>query len=461
MSSPNYFVSIELGPSCRTAKQRLTGGPALRSIQLHRKAAWEWKGCLINSAGVVIVGAGLAGLACAQRLSRAGIDVTVLEASDAVGGRVQTDVIDGYRCDRGFQLINPSYPALKQVIDLSQLDLRAFDAGVVVAHGSQRWTLADPRREPARLLTTLRAPLGSTADKLRFAAWAAQSLRPVRRQLAEPDQELATDLDVAGVTGLLRTGVVEPFLAGVLAERDGSTSAQFAKLLVRSFVLGTPSVPSLGVARLPELLASSLPDATIHLGATVESVTDGGVGTAEKEIAARAVVIATDPVTAASLTGQPTVSMKPLTTFWHTCAEPPTRQRLLHIDADRRGPVVNTAVMTSVAPTYAPAGRCLIATTTLGADVSTEAEKAARQHAGLIYGIDPQAWDLVTTHVIKEALPVQAPPLHIRRPVALSDRLFVAGDHRDTASIQGALVSGRRAASAVLAQFAGFGRDFS
>ena len=230
---------------------------------------------MINSTDVVIIGAGLTGLACAQRLTGAGIDVVILEASDAVGGRVRTDVIDGYRCDRGFQLINPAYPALQKVIDIRDLDLRSFDAGVVVAHGSQRWTLADPRREPARLLSTVGAPLGSMADKLRFAAWAARSLLPVRRQLAEPDRTLAADLDSAGVTGQLRTGVVEPFLAGVLAERDGSTSAQFTKLLVRSFVLGTPSVPSLGVGRLPELLAASLPATALRLGTAAESLTAG------------------------------------------------------------------------------------------------------------------------------------------------------------------------------------------
>jgi phytoene dehydrogenase-like protein len=401
---------------------------------------------------VVIVGAGLAGLACAQRLTRAGMDVLILEASDAVGGRVRTDVIDGYRCDRGFQLINPAYPVLKKVLDLEELDLRAFDAGAVVAHGSQRWTVADPRREPAKLLETARAPLGSIAEKLKFAAWAAQSLLPVRGQLAEPDRTLSADLDAAGVTGSLRTGVVEPFLAGVLAERDGSTSAQLVKLLVRSFVLGTPAVPSLGMQRLPELLAASLPDTVVRLGAAVQSLTAGGVLCDGEEIQARAVVIATDPSTASALTGESAARMKPLTTFWHTGGEPPTRQRLLHLDADLRGPVVNTAVMTTIAPTYAPAGRCLIATTTLGADGSAAAERAARRHAGQIYGVDPGAWQLVTTHVIKEALPVQEPPLRIRQPVALSDRLFVAGDHRDTASIQGAFVSGRRAATAVLAQ---------
>ena len=98
--------------------------------------------------------------------------------------------------------------------------------------------------------------------------------------------------------------------------------------------------------------------------------------------------------------------------------------------------MVNTAVMTAVALTYAPAGRCLTATTTLGAEGSAQAEEAARRHAGLIYGVDTSGWELLTTHVIKEALPAQAPPLQVRQPVALSERLFVAGDHRDTASIQ-------------------------
>src|ERR671910_111834 len=333
------------------------------------------------SAPVIVVGAGLAGLACAQRLNRAGVAVQVLEASDAVGGRVRTDLLGGFRCDRGFQLLNRAYPVLDHVLNPAELDLRTFGAGVVVAHGSQRSVLADPRRLPARLPATLAAPLGSITEKLRFVRWAARSLRPVRRILAEPDCTLAEDLEQAGLVGRLRTGVVGPFLAGVLAEQDGSTSARFAALLVRSFVLGSPAVPSLGMARLPELIATSLPP-----------------------------------------------------------------------DADRRGPVINTAVLTAVAPTYAPAGRPLIATTVLGADGSGEAELAARRHAALIYGSDPGSWEPITSHVIAAALPAQPPPLQIRRPVALANGLFVAGDHRDTASIQGALVSGRRAASAVLAR---------
>ena len=403
------------------------------------------------SAPVLVVGAGLAGLACAQRLGRAGVEVQVLEASDEVGGRVRTDLVDGFRCDRGFQLLNPAYPVLRRVLDLGQLDLHAFKAGVVVAHGSQRSVLADPRRAPARLPGTIAAPIGSLAEKFRCARWAARSLRPVRRILAEPDRALAEQLDDAGLTGRLRSGVLEPFLAGVVAERDGSTSAHFAALLVRSFILGSPSVPSLGMGRLPQLIAASLPAGAVRLGTRVRRVTARAVRTDDEELSARAVVVATDPGTAAELTELPQPSMKGLTTFWYTSSEPPTRQPLLHLDADGRGPVINTAVMTAAAPTYAPAGRSLIAATVLGADGSTAAEFQARRHASTIYGSDPGMWELVTSHVIPAALPTQPPPLDPRRPVELTGGLFVAGDHRDTASIQGALVSGRRAASAVLA----------
>ena len=109
---------------------------------------------------MIVVGAGLAGLACAQRLSQAGVAVQILEASDAVGGRVRTDLLDGFRCDRGFQLVNPAYPVLDHVLDPAELDLRAFGAGIVVAHGPQRSVLADPRRLPARLPATLASPIG-------------------------------------------------------------------------------------------------------------------------------------------------------------------------------------------------------------------------------------------------------------------------------------------------------------
>lgn len=407
-----------------------------------------------QEAPVVVVGAGLAGLACAQRLVAVGLEVVVLEAADAVGGRVRTDVIDGYRCDRGFQLLNPAYPVLRRVLDVADLDLRPFGAGVVLASEDGRWLLADPRRAPTKLATTVRsavqAPLGTMQDKLRAAAWAARTLGPVRGLLARPDRTWAADLAARRITGPLRDGVLEPFLAGVLAESDGSTSANLVALLVRSFLLGTPAVPSLGMSRLPELIAASLPEGAVWLDTPVRRVHGRRVATDAGEVAAAAVVVAADPPAAARLTGRPSVPMKALTTFWHAARSSPSAQPYLHLDAARRGPVVNTAVLTSVAPSYAPAGRSLVATTILGTDGSVGAELVARRQAGLMFGVPTDDWELVTTHVITEALPVQAPPLDARQPNETPDGVVLAGDHLDTASIQGAMVSGRRAATTVL-----------
>jgi phytoene dehydrogenase-like protein len=406
-----------------------------------------------SAAPVLVVGAGLAGLACATRLHDAGVPVVVLEASDTVGGRVRTDVVDGFRCDRGFQLLNPAYPEVPRVLDLDALDLRGLGAGVVVASGGRRHLLGDPRRLPSALPGDLLAG-GSLRSKVGFLRWALPALGPVDRLLAREDGPLGASLDAAGIDGRFRTGVVDGFLAGVLADDGGTTSTTFARLLVRSFALGLPGVPARGMGEVPRQLAARLPAGAVRLGAPVTAVRPGVVTTADGvEHAAAAVVVATDPRTAGTLTGVRVPPMRGLTTYWH--APPagipsPATRRLLHLDGDRSGPVVNTAVMTDVAPELAPPGRVLVASTVLGADGDAAQERTVLAQLGRVYGVPTQHWSTVTVHRIREALPAQLPPLVRRRPVVLDDGVLVAGDHRDTASIQGALVSGRRAADALL-----------
>ena len=406
----------------------------------------------------MVVGAGLAGLACALRLHAAGVEVDVREAGHRVGGRVATDVVDGFACDVGFQLVNPSYPALVAVLEeigagLPALALRRFGAGVVVASAGGRHVLADPRRMPSALWSSLTAPLGSLREKAAFAAWAALAgyADPVR--VARPrrgDTTLAASLDAAGVHGRLRSAVVEPFLAGVLGEDAGWTSAAFARLDVRSFVRGTPSVPAAGVGALPETMAAALPAGAVVLDAPVRSVSETGL---DRAGGPDAVVVATNASTATALVpsiGPP--RWNALTTFWHATDRAPSTARLLHVDGDRRGPVVNTAVMTNVAPTYAPAGRHLVASTVLGDRGDAATERAVREHVALVYGTSTSGWDLVRVHALPRALPAMPPPLEPRRAVDLGDGVFVTGDHRDLASQQGALTSGRRTADAVLAR---------
>ena len=399
----------------------------------------------------------------------------MLEQADAVGGRVRTDLVDGFRCDRGFQLLNPSYPEARRTLDLAALDLRPLPGAVVIASRAGRRVLGDPRRTPLALLPAALigdlTAAGGPREKLAFARWALRSARRSPADLlAAPDEPWGTALVRLGIDGRLRRTVLEPFLAGVLGEADGSTSRRFVELLLRSFVLGRPAVPAAGMQAIPDQLAAALPPGTVHCGVRVDSIGGHGDGataasrtastrhvrTSGGTVAARVVVVAVDPTGAAALAGTAEARMYPLTTFWHTCAEPPPgRGGALHLDGDRRGPVVNSVVLSAAAPTYAPAGRALIATTMLGLPASdpasADSEPGVRRQLARIYGVDTSSWELVTQHAIERALTPMAPPLDLRRAVSLADGLFVAGDHRDSASSQGALVSGRRAADAVLA----------
>ena len=190
-------------------------------------------------ADVIVVGAGIAGLRCATRLLELGRDVVVLEKEDIVGGRVRTDVVDGFRCDRGFQVLNPAYPAMKRWVDLEALELASFRAGVLVRQRDGLAVVADPVREPRLLSATLRSGYVRPLELAALGRWAARVMLNPRAVKAQPDRALADSFDAAGVTGRLRTEVLDPFLAGVLVDSHGRTSANFTKLLVRSLRCAT------------------------------------------------------------------------------------------------------------------------------------------------------------------------------------------------------------------------------
>lgn len=404
---------------------------------------------------VIVVGAGLAGLRCAGVLQQAGLDVTVLEAADRVGGRVATDVVDGFLVDRGFQVLNPAYPALAGAVDVAALRMQPYGAGVLVRTSDGLRTLAHPVRAPKELRRTLSSGLLGLRDVAGLVRWLAPVLAAPQRSLGSPDRAWGTALDELHVTGELR-GVLERFLAGVLVESRGETSARFVRLLLRSFVLGSPGVPRDGMRALPAQLAASLRD--VRLGTRVESVSAGpgqpAVVADEQRLTARAVVVATDAPAARTLVDLPPGGTRGLVTWWFAAESPPTASRMLAVDGRGDGappgPVWNTGVASNAAPSYAPAGRHLVHATTLLDRPDGEAPEAdVRRHLAAIYGCDTGSWGVVARHRIEHALPATPPGQCLRRPVRLGDRLFVCGDHRDTASIQGALVSGRRTAEAV------------
>jgi phytoene dehydrogenase-like protein len=406
---------------------------------------------------VAIVGAGLAGLACARRLADAGIPVLVLEASDGVGGRVRTDEADGFLLDRGFQVLLTAYPEARRVLDFGALGLKAFYPGALVHTQGRFHRAADPWRHPLDAVSTLFSPLGTFADKAHITALRHRVTAGCWDDLAgRPETTTLEALRRAHLSSKIIDRFFRPFLGGVLAGRELTASSRMFEFVFRAFAAGEVCLPARGMGAIPAQLRAALPADAVRLGARVERIDDGRVRLSGGEtVAARAVVVATEAPEAARLTGlagHP--GGRALTCLYFAAERAPIDQPILLLDGDGAGPVNNVAVPSAVASSYAPPGAALVSATVLGSPVPDDAalEAAVRAQLAGWFGATTRRWRHLRTYRIPFAQPEQAPPALTpwRRAVRLRPALYVCGDHRDNASINGALESGRRAADAVL-----------
>jgi hypothetical protein len=370
---------------------------------------------------VTVIGAGLAGLSAALTLQGAGRLVRVIEASDRVGGRVASDVIDGFTLDRGFQLINSQYPELKRLKVMEEVDFIAAPRAVEISLGEDRIVLGDPRSHP---LSAFSSETGSLTSKVNFLRY-LYSHSSVSISVEDELQKL----------GDLYKKVLCPFLTGVFLTSPANVNAVIGKEIIRSFISGKPGIPTRGVGALPEALAKRL--SNIELGRNINSLNE----------LTGPVIVATDVTTAAQLLDMTSVpKLAASTTWYHEIPTQLTSSKCLVIDGQKRGPVVNSIAISNLAPSYAPAGKTLLSSTT----VEFASESEVRRHLALLWGADSSDWSLIAKYEIPKSLPIFAPGAQGVTSAKIANNIYVAGDYRSTPSQNGALLSGRLAAEELL-----------
>lgn len=420
---------------------------------------------------IVIIGAGLAGLTCARELVREGRKVLVLEAAEQVGGRVRTDMHeDGYRLDRGFQVLFTAYPSAQRHLNFENLKQRFFEPGALLVKEGKLYEIADPLREPGHLLAGMLNPLISATDKLRVLRLRAEVTRISTAGIfagkGQPGGQDESTEDYLRRLHFTEQGFLanfaRPFYGGIFLDRALTTSARMFQFTFKMLATGQIMLPAEGMQRVPEMLAAALPAGSIRYRARVSSlqIAEGrvtGVQLSNGEtLEAEQVVVATDSPAAARLTGRtlPTEARSCVCVYFGG-KERLYKERKILLNTASDSYVNNAVLLSNIAPTYAPPRRHLLSATILnpGTDDDEQiAERALAEIARWFPAHDLSAWQMLGVYRIPFAQLVQPSGFFDKQPTNATDiaGLYLAGEYTTSSSIHGAMHSGEHAARALL-----------
>ena len=406
---------------------------------------------------VIIVGAGMAGLAAAVHLHRQGRKVLLLEASDRAGGRIKTDSHEGFLLDRGFQVLLTAYPETQTLLNYTDLKLKKMLPGATVLYDGGSFEIADPFRRPSAAFATLFAPVGTLKDKIN-TLWLKNKLQKltIDEIFEQPEQTTLKQLADYGFSPKMIERFYAPFLSGIFLENELKTSSRMFDFVMKMFSDGDVAVPELGMEEIPKQLVAMLPEGSIQCNAKVTAIEGKTVVTEDGTVMeANQILLAT---TANNLTQKffpkQKMTSHQVTNIYFEANEAPTEKAVVILNASTKKKWVNNlTVISNVSKAYAPKGKVLISVSFNGIPTidDTILAEYMKQELKQWYGEKVNSWKMLKAYRIEYALPTQESVRNTidASEIKISDTLFICGDNLLNGSINAALKTGRLVAEAM------------
>lgn len=410
-----------------------------------------------NDKNILIIGAGIAGLTAAIELEKAGLSTTILEGSFKVGGRVKTDEIEGCKLDHGFQVLLTAYPEVNEYLDLNKLDLKSFDPGAIIFSNGKVNSIYDPFRDPSKFLKMVMSPIGTTKDKLLIRKL-TQKLKKKKLEEIFIDNNETTEeyLKTFGFSDSIIDNFFRPFFGGIFLENELSTSSRMFEFVFKMFSEGYAAIPANGMGEIPLQLKDQLNKTTIRTNTEVlEVLPDEVVLHSGEKIPFSQLIIATTPgLFLKGFTDQFEDYESVINVYFKT-PEKKMKEALIGLVPEKKYIMNNFCDLTTVSQDYVEDGDSLLSVSINGIQLSKtdDIEERIKQELHELAGYDVDKLTHIKTFLIPRALPkIDDLAYQMNESaVKVQENIYLAGDYLLNASLNAAMVSGRTAAHALLA----------
>ena len=395
----------------------------------------------------IVVGAGISGLSCALELEKNGYHVQILEKENHPGGRVHSDVINGYILNRGFQVLQTGYPETKRLLDYEKLELCNLDSEVWIMNNNTIKKLYDPIQNPSNLLKAAFSNVGTFQDKLRLLQLRQSTTsRSTNKIFQENETTSLEQINNYGFSESIINEFFKPLFGGAFLDNELDTTSRMFNFVYKIFSIAPIAIPKYGMKSIPEQLEAKL-ESKISFNTNVVKLDNKNVFLENETLSADVIVLAANHDSAKKLIPSiEEIQWNSTSCYYFVADSPPFSSKVVLLNGNNRGEINNVFVPTNISKAYSPNNKSIISVSTIGLNNN---ESEIRNELNNWFGNQTEDWKLLHTYHIEQALPRMSVPSvsHLQ----YVNGIHMCGDYLTSSSIHGSMHSGRMTANQIIA----------